>query len=84
MRPAQKQRFELALALSSPLIHGPQTKCIAELIGYSKRIAKDLARGRIVPFEPRDSFYLRLKRKLRVYQFVQKIKDSIKWLFVKR
>lgn len=49
------RRFRLALARSTPLIHGRETRKVARAIRYDADRLTELA-GQAVPFEPRDTY----------------------------
>lgn len=52
------RRFRLALAQSTPLIFGPETRKVARAIGYDVDRAVELVSG-VVPFDPRESYPVR-------------------------
>jgi len=57
--------FSLGLAINSPLIDGKESRVISRLINYDIETAKQIMAGEIVDFEPRNTFFPRLKAKLK-------------------
>jgi len=51
--------------MNTPLIDGKQSRVISRIINYDIETAKQIMAAEVVDFEPRNTFFPRLKAKLK-------------------
>ena len=72
MDQARRKQFGRVLAENTPLIEGKETRKIGAKIKWDTAVAADICAGRVVPFEPRNTFYTRLIACLATRKLIRK------------